>query len=237
MQLKPVKLSFSNRPAKSSTANRKAKTYSVTDNKVTGLENPLKFFPSKKYEFTVTEAGMSGEAPYVVGDERYAFLYWSTSSSGKNPQAKKVIMSSKGIPDANTYKMYLFFQKYRFNGTDWVKKGSPESISTEFSSAGYTDEELKEYLEEAKENGTEIPGYENGSGSGDDADAELTATAAASEKDAVSKSKLRYLQPMNHRSEQCLHWQHSPYWQADISLFANVKKKNSNLTLIKYKKI
>ena len=178
-----------NRPAKSSTATRKAKTYSVTDNKVTGLENPLKFFPSKKYEFTVTEAGMSDEAPYVVGDERYAFLYWSTSSSGKNPQAKKVIMSQKGIPDANTYKMYLFFQKYRFNGTDWVKKGSPESISTEFSSAGYTDEELKEYLEEAKENGTEIPGYENGSVSGDDADAELTATAAASEKDAGSKSK------------------------------------------------
>lgn len=178
-----------NRPAKSSTATRKAKTYSVTDNKVTGLENPLKFFPSKKYEFTVTEAGMSDEAPYVVGDERYAFLYWSTSSSGKNPQAKKVIMSSKGIPDANTYKMYLFFQKYRFNGTDWVKKGSPESISTEFSSAGYTDEELKEYLEEAKENGTEIPGYENGSGSGDGADAELTATAEASEKDAGSKSK------------------------------------------------
>lgn len=178
-----------NRPAKSSTATRKAKTYSVTDNKVTGLENPLKFFPSKKYEFTVTEAGMSDEAPYVVGDERYAFLYWSTSSSGKNPQAKKVIMSSKGIPDANTYKMYLFFQKYRFNGTDWVKKGSPESISTEFSSAGYTDEELKEYLEEAKENGTEVPGYENDTGSGDDADAELTATAAASEKDAGSKSK------------------------------------------------
>lgn len=187
--IKTCKITFSNRPAKSSTANRKAKTYSVTDNKVTGLENPLKFFPSKKYEFTVTEAGMSDEAPYVVGDERYAFLYWSTSSSGKNPQAKKVIMSSKGIPDANTYKMYLFFQKYRFNGTDWVKKGSPESISTEFSSAGYTDEELKEYLEEAKENGMEIPGYENGSGSGDDADAELTATAAASEKDAGSKSK------------------------------------------------
>ena len=178
-----------NRPAKSSTATRKAKTYSVTDNKVTRLENPLKFFPSKKYEFTVTEAGMSDEAPYVVGDERYAFLYWSTSSSGKNPQAKKVIMSSKGIQDANTYTMYLFFQKYRFNGTDWVKKGSPESISTKFSSAGYTDEELKEYLEEAKENGTEVPGYENDTGSGDDADAELTATAAASEKDAGSKSK------------------------------------------------
>lgn len=182
-------LDYKNRPAKSSTATRKAKTYSVTDNKVTGLENPLKFFPSKKYEFTVTEAGMSDEAPYVVGDERYAFLYWSTSSSGKNPQAKKVIMSLKGIQDANTYTMYLFFQKYRFNGTDWVKKGSPESISTKFSSAGYTDEELKEYLEEAKENGTEVPGYENDTGSGDDVDAELTATAEASEKDAGSKSK------------------------------------------------
>ncbi len=186
---KKFPLDYKNRPAKSSTATRKAKTYSVTDNKVTGLENPLKFFPSKKYEFTVTEAGMSDEAPYVVGDERYAFLYWSTSSSGKNPQAKKVIMSSKGIQDANTYTMYLFFQKYRFNGTDWVKKGSPESISTKFSSAGYTDEELKEYLEEAKENGTEVPGYENDTGSGDDVDAELTATAEASEKDAGSKSK------------------------------------------------
>ena len=48
--IKTCKITFSNRPAKSSTATRKAKTYSVTDNKVTGLENPLKFFPSKKYE-------------------------------------------------------------------------------------------------------------------------------------------------------------------------------------------
>ena len=179
-------IEFKNRPEKKTT--RKEKKYSVTDNEVSGLEEPLKFFPSKKYEFTVEEKGMDNLSP-IAGDERYEFLYWSLSSKGKNPQTKTVIMSLKGMPDANTYTMYLFFQKYKFNGEDWVKVGSPESRSTQFSSAGYTDEELKEYLKEAKEEGTVIPGYENYTGSGDETDAELTATAAASEKDAGSKSK------------------------------------------------
>ena len=68
-------------------------------------------------------------------------------------------------------------------------------MKTSFTSAGYTKEELKAYLEEQKEEGNEVPGYENypgvgdDTGSGDDADAELTATAEASEKDAGSKSK------------------------------------------------
>lgn len=184
-----IVVEFKNRPSV-----REAKKYSVTDNKISGFENPLKFFPSKLYTFTVTEAGMDNKNA-VAGDERYEYLYWSMSPEGKNAQTKKQIMSAKGISDEKEYPLYVFFQKYRCNGEKWVKVGSPEVLKTSFTSAGYTKEELKAYLEEQKEEGNEVPGYENypgvgdDTGSGDDADAELTATAAASEKDAGSKSK------------------------------------------------
>lgn len=184
-----IVVEFKNRPSV-----REAKKYSVTDNKISGFENPLKFFPSKLYTFTVTEAGMDNKNA-VAGDERYEYLYWSMSPEGKNAQTKKQIMSAKGISDEKEYPLYVFFQKYRCNGEKWVKVGSPEVLKTSFTSAGYTKEELKAYLEEQKEEGNEVPGYENypgvgdDTGSGDDADAELTATAEASEKDAGSKSK------------------------------------------------
>ena len=86
--------------------------------------------------------------------------------------------------------MYIFFRKQTYTeGSGWNDTDVIQSMTTQFSSAGYTDDELKEYLKEAKEEGTEIPGYENYTGSDEDGDAELTATAAASEKDAGSKSK------------------------------------------------
>ena len=180
-------IEFKNRPEKK--AARAARTYTINDNKVSGLEGEMKFFPGKAYSFTVEEAGMA-DKEYIAGDERYQFAYWSTSSDGSNPQSKMQIMASKGMSTAKSIPLYVFFQKYRFNGEGWDAVGKPEALQMSFQSAGYTEEELQEYLKEAKENGTVIPGYENetgGGGSGEDA--ELTATAAASEKDAGSKSK------------------------------------------------
>lgn len=183
-EVKRIKITFKNRPAKPSRENFK---YSVTDNKVSGLENELKFFPSKEYEFTVTEAGMDNQS-VIAGDERYVFLYWSMSKSGSNPNTKTKILSQKGISEANTYNMYLFFQKYIYGNDGWEKEGSPEYLTTQFYSAGYTEEELEEYLNQAKEEGTEIPGYENYTGSGEGGtEAELT--EAASEKDTGATSK------------------------------------------------
>lgn len=183
-EVKRIKITFKNRPAKPSRENFK---YSVTDNKVSGLENELKFFPSKEYEFTVTEAGMDNQS-VIAGDERYVFLYWSMSKSGSNPNTKTKILSQKGISEANTYNMYLFFQKYIYGNDGWEKEGSPEYLTTQFYSAGYTEEELEEYLNQAKEEGTEIPGYENYTGSGEgDTEAELT--EAASEKDTGATFK------------------------------------------------
>ena len=182
-----IVIEFKNRPEKK--AARAARTYTINDNKVSGLEGEMKFFPGKAYSFTVEEAGMA-DKEYIAGDERYQFAYWSTSSDGSNPQSKMQIMASKGMSTAKSIPLYVFFQKYRFNGEGWDAVGKPEALQMSFQSAGYTEEELQEYLKEAKENGTVIPGYENetgGGGSGEDA--ELTATAAASEKDAGSKSK------------------------------------------------
>lgn len=176
--VKRIKITFKNRPEK---ASREIYTYSVTDNKVSGLESPLQFFPSQEYTFTVTEAGMDNLKP-VAGDEKYEFLYWSMSASGSNPNTKTRILSQKGIAEANTYSMYLFFQKYTYNGKEWEKEGSPEYLKTQFYSAGYTEDELKDYLIQAKEEGNDIPGYE-------DYVPEADLTEAASEKDAGVTAK------------------------------------------------
>ena len=185
---------WSKRPSDPNKKNntRKARTYEVTKSTVTGLENPLKFFPAKRYEFTVVGAGQNDTDP-ITGDERWIPIYWSTSSKPTKPKQKNTswkIGSNDGIKDEATYTMYIFFRKQVYTeGTGWTDTDVIESKSVPFYSAGYTEEELKAYLQKAKEEGTVIPGYENSTGGGDSTDAELTATAAASEKDAGSKSK------------------------------------------------
>ena len=183
---------WSKRPSDPNKKDTRAKrTYDVSKSTVTGLENPLKFFPAKRYDFTVVGAGQNDTDP-ITGDERWIPIYWSTSSKPTKQKQKNTswkIGSNTGIKDEATYTMYIFFRKQVYTeGTGWTDTDVVESMSTPFYSAGYTDEELKAYLQEAKDNGTVIPGYENYTG-GDSTDAELTATAAASEKDAGSKSK------------------------------------------------
>ena len=85
-----IVIEFKNRPEKK--AARAARTYTINDNKVSGLEGEMKFFPGKAYSFTVEEAGMA-DKEYIAGDERYQFAYWSTSSDGSNPQSKMQIMA------------------------------------------------------------------------------------------------------------------------------------------------
>ena len=178
--------SFKNkRPAAANTSTRAARTHKVTESTVSGLEEPLKFTPGTFYEFTVTGAGMNDKSPYVSGDERWIPMYWSTyenpTSSQKNTTFR--IGSGKGIMEAKTYNMYIFFKKQIYNGSEWQDTDVIESITTQFKSQELTDADLTVTPSGSADGGN------GGSGSGSATDAELTATEAASEKADGSSSK------------------------------------------------
>ena len=167
---------------------RDPEKHTVDECTVTGLESPLKFYPKMFYVFSATGAGQNSDKTPVTGDEKYVPLYWSTH---KNPTAKQQnkewkIGSAKGISEAGTYTMYVFFQKYTYKSDKWVE-GKIESKAVQFQAAEITKDEWENY--ETENNITPVPYNGDDTGSGDDADAELTATAEASEKDAGSKSK------------------------------------------------
>lgn len=175
--------SFKNkRPA---SATRAARTHKVTESTVTGLEDPLKFTPGTFYEFTVTGAGMNDKSPYVSGDERWVPMYWSTSENPTSSQKNTTfrIGSGKGIMEAKTYNMYIFFKKQIYNGSEWQDTDVIESITTQFKSQELTDADLTVTPSGSADGGN------GGSGSGSETDAELTATEAASEKADGSSSK------------------------------------------------
>ena len=173
------------RPAAANTSTRAARTHKVTESTVSGLEEPLKFTPGTFYEFTVTGAGMNDKSPYVSGDERWIPMYWSTyenpTSSQKNTTFR--IGSGKGIMEAKTYNMYIFFKKQIYNGSEWQDTDVIESITTQFKSQELTDADLTVTPSGSADGGN------GGSGSGSETDAELTATEAASEKADGSSSK------------------------------------------------
>lgn len=179
------------RPGAATTSTRPARTYAVTKSTITGLENPLKFTPGTFYEFSVTGAGQNDEKPYVSGDERWIPMYWSLSENPTKSGEKNTtfrIGSPKGIADAKTYNIYVFFKKQIYNGSEWQDTDVIESVKTQFSSQKLSPEDLTVTpTGAAGDNGS--GGGGDGSGSGDETDAELTATEAASEKDGGSSSK------------------------------------------------
>ena len=167
---------------------RDPEKHTVDECTVTGLESPLKFYPKMFYEFSATGAGQNSDKTPVTGDEKYIPLYWSTHKNPTSKQQNKEwkVGSAKGISEAGTYTMYVFFQKYTYKSDKWVE-GKIESKEVKFQAAEITKDEWENY--ETENNITPVPYNGDDTGSGDDADAELTATAEASEKDAGSKSK------------------------------------------------
>ena len=186
MKYSKIPISTDKRPGKS-TDTRDPYPHTINDCKVSGLENALKFYPGVFYEFSVTGAGTEITNP-VTGDEKYEPLYWSTSKTPTDAQKNKSwkIGSAKGITDASTYNMYIFFQKYRYNGSEWIA-GDIEYKTVQFKAAEITEDDLNNWK---KENGVTITpeGGSEGSGSGGGTDAELTATAAAQNSSSSSKS-------------------------------------------------
>ena len=180
------------RPPASNNNTRKARTYSVSElaskSKITGLEDPLKFTPGTFYEFSVTGAGQNDEPPYVSGDERWIPMYWSMKEDPKQTEDKNTtfrIGSPKGIKDAKTYNIYVFFKKQIYNGSEWQDTDVIESVKTQFSSQELTDADLTI----TPTGDGDGDGTGGGSGSGSATDAELTATEAATEKANGSSSK------------------------------------------------
>ena len=75
-----IKLNMKNRPGQvvPTVTTRAPRKYKVTESKVTGLENPLKFFPKKFYDFQVVGAGQNDTKP-ISGDERWIRFYVQVS--------------------------------------------------------------------------------------------------------------------------------------------------------------
>lgn len=183
-----IKLNMKNRPGQvaPTVTTRAPRKYEVTESKVTGLENPLQFYPKKFYDFQVVGAGQNDTDP-VSGDERWIPLYWSMSVNGTKNKSWRIGSQEKGIREAATYPLYIFFQKQTYNGAEWIDTDVIEYMKTSFSSAEISDAEWKDYIDnynkEHPDDGLNYDGTSGGSV------ADIKATEAASEKDSGSTSK------------------------------------------------
>ena len=108
---------------------------SVSESKVTGLEKALAFYPKQMYNFTVTGAGTDNTNP-IKGDTKWIPYGWSMSAKNMDTGYQKSwsIGNVNGIKQAKTFRMYIFFQKYIYNGSEWEATGVKEALPTEFKS-------------------------------------------------------------------------------------------------------
>ena len=188
-QLRVLKLNNNNRPAAPVTptvTTRVPRKYQVTESTVTGLENPLKFFPRKFYDFQVVGAGQNDKDP-VSNDERWIPLYWSMSVNGTKNNSWRIGSQEKGIREAATYPLYIFFRKQTYNGKEWVDTDVVEYMKTSFSSAEITDEEWNAYIDDYNNEHPDDGLNYDGTGAGSVAD--LTPTEAPSSQDTGSSEK------------------------------------------------
>ena len=134
---------------------------SVSESKVTGLEKALAFYPKQMYNFTVTGAGTDNTNP-IKGDTKWIPYGWSMSAKNIDTGYQKSwsIGNVNGIKQAKTFRMYIFFQKYIYNGTEWVAvSGVQEALEQKFYSKAI------EFT--VTPSGTITPTGTDGSGSGD----------------------------------------------------------------------
>ena len=108
---------------------------SVSESKVTGLEKALAFYPKQMYNFTVIGAGTDNTNP-IKGDTKWIPYGWSMSAKNIDTGYQKSwsIGNVNGIKQAKTFRMYIFFQKYIYNGSEWEATGVKEALPTEFKS-------------------------------------------------------------------------------------------------------
>lgn len=137
-----IQLSDASRPAKEeeptvtpTPTTRAPYQPSVSQSTVQGLEQPLAFYPGKTYSFTVTGAGTENTDP-VKDDVKWVPLYWSSYSKPTTSQRQSIgtIGHKTGIQRAATFNMYIFCQKYVYDGTQWQPTDVVESFTYQFKS-------------------------------------------------------------------------------------------------------
>ena len=108
---------------------------SVSESTVTGLEKALAFYPKQMYNFSVKGAGTDNTDP-IKGDTKWIPYGWSMSAKNIDTGYQKSwsIGNVNGIKQAKTFKMYIFLQKYIYNGSEWEATGVKEALATEFKS-------------------------------------------------------------------------------------------------------
>ena len=126
---------------------RAAHKSDINQSTVSGLENALKFFPGKFYDFSVTGAGQDIKDP-IEGDTRWIPAYWSTN---QNPAASQqnntwAVGSDKGIRHSGTYDIYIFLKKQTYNGKDWQDTDVIQSIISHYTAASISASEWNKYL-------------------------------------------------------------------------------------------
>lgn len=141
--IKRLKLSNDSRPAADTTPtvtpSRDPLTPAVTESRISGLEEALEFYPGTFYDFTVVGAGTDNQDP-VEGDVKWVPLYWSTAANPADNQKHSSwkIGSTSGITKADTYNLYIFFQKWIYTGGQWQATDNIESATYQFESADIT---------------------------------------------------------------------------------------------------
>lgn len=145
---------------------------SVSESKVTGLEKALEFYPKQMYNFTVTGAGTDNTNP-VKGDTKWIPYGWSMSAKNIDTGYQKSwsIGNVNGIKQAKTFRMYIFFQKYIYNGTDWVAvSGVQEALEQKFYSKAieFTVTPSGTITPIGTDGSSSGDGYNGGSGDGSD---------------------------------------------------------------------
>lgn len=177
-----ITLSQSSRPATptpSPTNVPGANILPVTDSIVQGLDDALQFYPNTFYDFTVIGAGTTNPNPNE-GDVKWVPLYWSTAAypTAKQQHTAWKIGSTKGIKKADTYNLYVFFQKYVYTNGNWQPLDTIESAVYQFKSAELTP------------SGT--PGADGTDGqTGTDPDATVTGEASATSSNGGNGSTSR----------------------------------------------
>lgn len=150
-------------PVEPTPTTRPALTPPVTDSKVTGLEEPLAFYPKTMYNFKVVGAGTDNTDP-VKGDTKWIPYGWSVNKDNiRSGYEKSFSIGNKyGIKEAKTFTMYIFFQKYIYvdDENGWEKvSGVQEALEQKFYSKAI------EFT--VTPSGTITPTGTDGSGSGD----------------------------------------------------------------------
>ena len=166
---------------------------SVSESTVTGLEKALEFYPKQMYNFTVTGAGTDNTSP-IKGDTKWIPYGWSMSAKNIDTGYQKSwsIGNVNGIKQAKTFKMYIFFQKYIYNGSEWEATGVREALPTEFKSKAidFTVTPSGTITPTATDgSGSGSGGYDyDGSGSGDGTDGDDAENHDGTDSDTGSSS-------------------------------------------------